>query len=87
VLEYKQLAHECIYHMELCGASDHDLVNCYKSLQKLNEDCERLCGQLNEIEGAALPITLLLVPHPGRPKIALLMDRLKESPGRHATYV
>jgi hypothetical protein len=44
VLEYNytQLSHECIYHMELCEASDHDLVNCYKSLQKLNEDCEKL---------------------------------------------
>jgi hypothetical protein len=31
--EYKKLAHECIYHMELHEASDHDLVNCYKSLQ------------------------------------------------------
>jgi hypothetical protein len=27
--EYKQLAHECIYHMELREASDCDLVNCY----------------------------------------------------------
>jgi hypothetical protein len=44
VLEYNytQLSHECICHMELCEASDHDLVNCYKSLQKLNEDCEKL---------------------------------------------
>jgi hypothetical protein len=33
------LSHECIYHMELREASDHDLFNCYKSLQKLNEDC------------------------------------------------
>jgi hypothetical protein len=39
VLEYKytQLSHECIYHMELREASDRDLVNYYKSLQKLNE--------------------------------------------------
>jgi hypothetical protein len=42
--EYKQLAHECIYHMELREASDRDLVNYYKSMQKLNEDCEKLCG-------------------------------------------
>jgi hypothetical protein len=50
VLEYnyKQLAHECSKHMELRIASDHDLVNCYKSLQKLNEDCEKLRGKLKE---------------------------------------
>jgi hypothetical protein len=30
--EYKKVAHECIYHMELREASDRDLVNCYKSL-------------------------------------------------------
>jgi hypothetical protein len=35
--DYKQLAHECCMHMELRIASDRDLVNCYKSLQKLNE--------------------------------------------------
>jgi hypothetical protein len=27
------------------------------------------------------------VPHPGGPKIALFVDRLKEAPGRLATYV
>jgi hypothetical protein len=64
-----------------------DLVNCYKSLQKLNEDCERLQGQLKELEEAALPIARLLVPYPGGPKIAPLVDRLKEAPGRLATYV
>jgi hypothetical protein len=85
--EYKQLSHECIMHMELCEVSDRDLVKCYKSLQKLDEDCERLCGQLKELEEAALPIARLLVPHPGRPKIAPLVDRLKEAPGRLATYV
>jgi hypothetical protein len=40
--DYKQLAHECNMHMELRIASDRDLVNCYKSLQKLGEDCEKL---------------------------------------------
>jgi hypothetical protein len=40
--DYKQLAHECDKHMELRIASDRDLVNYYKSLQKLNEDCEKL---------------------------------------------
>jgi hypothetical protein len=57
-------------------ASDRDLVivNCYKSLQKLNEDCEKLCGHLKELEEAALPIARLLVPHPGGPKIAPLVD-------------
>jgi hypothetical protein len=73
--------------MELREASDRDLVNCYKSLQKLNKDCERLRGQLKELEEAALPIARLLVPHPGGPKIAPLVDRLKEAPGRLATYV
>jgi hypothetical protein len=34
--DYKQLAHECNTHMELQIASDCDLVNYYKSLQKLN---------------------------------------------------
>jgi septal ring factor EnvC (AmiA/AmiB activator) len=85
--DYKQLAHECNTHMELRIASDRDLVNCYKSLQKLNEDCEKLRGQLKELEEAALPIVRLLVPHPGGSKIAPLVDRLKEAPGRLATYV
>jgi hypothetical protein len=73
--------------MELQEASDRGLVNCYKSLQKLNEDCEKLRGQLKKLEEAALPIARLLVPHPGGPKIALLVDRLKEAPGRLAAYV
>jgi hypothetical protein len=34
-----------------------------------------------------LPIVRLLVPHPGGPKIAPLVDRLKEASGRLATYV
>jgi hypothetical protein len=51
--------------MELRIASDHDLFNCYKSLQKLNEDCEKLWAQMKELEEAALPIARLLVPHPG----------------------
>jgi hypothetical protein len=73
--------------MELRIASDRDLVNCYKSLQKLNEDCEKLRAQLKELEEAVLPITRLLVPHPGGPKIVPLVDRLKEAPSRLATYV
>jgi hypothetical protein len=73
--------------MELRIASDCDLVNSYKSLQKLNEDCEKLRGQLKELEEAALPIARLLVPHPGGPKIAPLVDRLREALGRLATYV
>jgi hypothetical protein len=89
VLEYiyKQLGHECNMHMELRITSDRDLVNCYKSLQKLGEDCEKLRGQLTELEEASLPIARLLVPHPGGPKIAPLVDRLKEAPGRLVTYV
>jgi hypothetical protein len=85
--DYKQLAYECDKHMELRIASDRYLVNCYKSLQKLNEDCEKLRGQLKELEEAALPIARLLVPHPGGPKIAPLVDRLRETRGRLATYV
>jgi hypothetical protein len=73
--DYKQLAHECNTHMELRIASDLDLVNCYKSLQKLNEDCVKLREQLKELEEAALPIVRLLVPHLGGPKIAPLVDR------------
>jgi septal ring factor EnvC (AmiA/AmiB activator) len=85
--DYKQLAHECDKHMELRIASDRDLVNCYKSLQKLNEDCKKLRGQLKELEEAALPIARLLVPHPGAPKIAPLVDRLREAPSRLTTYI
>jgi septal ring factor EnvC (AmiA/AmiB activator) len=85
--DYKQLAHECNMQMELRIASDRDLVNCFKSLKKLGEDCEKLRGQLKELEEAALLIARLLVPHPRGPKIAPLVDRLKEAPGRLATYV
>jgi hypothetical protein len=85
--EYKQLSHECIMHLDLREASDRDLVNCYKSLQKLNEDCERLRGHLKELEEAALPIARLLVPHPGGPKVDPLVDRLREAPMCLATYV
>jgi hypothetical protein len=56
-LDYRKLAYECDKHMELHIASDRDLVNCCKSLQKLNEDSERLRAQLKELEEAALPIT------------------------------
>jgi hypothetical protein len=73
--------------MELRIASDSDLVNCYKSLQKLNEDCEKLRAQLKELKEVALPIARLLVPHPGGPKIAPLVDRLREAPSHLATYV
>jgi hypothetical protein len=85
--DYKQLTHKCNMHMELQIASDRDLVNCYKSLQNLGEDCEKLWGQLKELEEAALPIARLLVPRPGGPKIAPLVDQLREAPGRLATYV
>jgi hypothetical protein len=64
--DYKQLAHECNMHMELRIASDCDLVNCYESLQKLGEDCEKLRGQLQELEEATLPIARVLVPSSGR---------------------
>jgi hypothetical protein len=85
--DYKQLAYECDKHKELRIASDRDLINCYKSLQKWNEDCEKLRAQLKELEEAALPIVRLLVPHPGESKIAPLVDRQREAPSRLATYV
>jgi hypothetical protein len=85
--DYKQLVYECDKHMELRIVSDRDLVTCYKSLQKLNEDYEKLRGQLKELGEAELPIARLLVPHPGGPKIAPLVDRLREAPSRLATYV
>jgi hypothetical protein len=43
--------------------------------------------QLNELEEAALPIARLLVPHLGGPKIAPLVDRSREAPGRLTTYI
>jgi hypothetical protein len=85
--DYKQLDHDCNMHMEHRISLDRELVNYYKSLQKLNEDYKRLRGQLKELEEAALPIAMLLVLHPSGPKIAPLVDRLKEAPGRLATYV
>jgi septal ring factor EnvC (AmiA/AmiB activator) len=85
--DYKDLAYECDKQMELRIASDRDLANCYKSLQQLNKDCKKLWAQLKELEEAALPIARLLVPHPGGPKIAPLVDRLREAPSRLATYV
>jgi hypothetical protein len=42
---------------------------------------------MKELEEAALPIARLLVPHPGGPKIAPLVDRLREAPSRLATYI
>jgi hypothetical protein len=86
-LDYTELAYECDKHMELRIASDRNLVNCYKSLQKLNEDCEKLRAQLKELEEAALPIARVLVPHSGGPKIMPLVDRLKEAPSCLAAYV
>jgi vacuolar-type H+-ATPase subunit I/STV1 len=85
--DYKQLSYKCDKHMELRIALDRDLVNCYKSLQKLNEDCEKLRAQLKELKEAALPIARLLVPHPGCQKIAPLVDRLREASSRLAMYV
>jgi hypothetical protein len=85
--DYKQLAYECDKHMELRIASDRKLVHCYETLQKLNENCEKLRAKMKELEEAALPIARLMVPHPGGPKIALLVDLLREAPSRLATYV
>jgi chromosome segregation ATPase len=66
-LDYKELAFECDKHMELHIASDRDLVNCYKSSQKLKEDCEGLRAQLKELEEAAFPIARLLEAAGARP--------------------
>jgi septal ring factor EnvC (AmiA/AmiB activator) len=85
--DYKELSYECDKHMELRIASDRDLVNCYKSLKKLNEDCEKQRAQLKELEEVALSIARLLVPHRGGLKIAPLVDRPREAPSRLATYV
>jgi hypothetical protein len=41
--DYKELAYECDKHMELRIALDRDLINCYKSLQKLKRTA-RGCG-------------------------------------------
>jgi hypothetical protein len=64
-----------------------DLVRCYNSLQKLNEDCEKLRASVKELKEVALPIARLFIPHPSRPMIAPLVDRLKEALGRLETYV
>jgi hypothetical protein len=42
---------------------------------------------MKELEEAALPIARLLVPHPGGPKIAPLVDQLREAPSHLETYV
>jgi hypothetical protein len=44
-------------------------------------------GPAQELEEAALPIARLLVPHPGGPKIAPLVDWLKEANSWLAAYV
>jgi hypothetical protein len=41
---------------------------------------------MKELEEATLPIARLLVLHPGGPKIASLVDWLKEAPERLVTY-
>jgi hypothetical protein len=46
-----------------------------------------LRGQLKELEEATFPVARLLVPHLGGPKIAPLVDRLKEAPERLVAYV
>jgi hypothetical protein len=42
---------------------------------------------MKDLEEAVLPIVRLLAPHPSGPKVAPLVDRLKEAPERLATYV
>jgi SMC interacting uncharacterized protein involved in chromosome segregation len=54
--EYKQLVHECNTHMELRISSDRDLVNYYKSLQKLGEDCEKLRDSSRNLKKPHFPL-------------------------------
>jgi hypothetical protein len=42
---------------------------------------------MKELEEAALPIARIPVLHSGGPKIAPLVDRLREAPSRLATYI
>jgi hypothetical protein len=65
--DYKQLAHECNTRMELRIASDRDLVNCYKYLQKLNEDCVKLRGSSRNLKKPHFPSRGCLY-HTGRAK-------------------
>jgi hypothetical protein len=78
--DYKQLAYECDKHMELRIASDCDLINCYKSLQKLNEDCEKLWAQLKELEEAALPIPEATGASSGRAEDSFVGGPAERSP-------
>jgi hemerythrin superfamily protein len=66
--DYKQMAHECNMHMEFRIASDSDLVNCYKSLQKLNKDCVKLREQLKELEKSLTSHREAAGATPGRAK-------------------
>jgi hypothetical protein len=63
-----------------------DLINPATVARNL-ESKRRAEQRMEEFEEAALPIARLLVPHPSGPKIAPLVDRLKEAPKRLATYV
>jgi uncharacterized membrane protein len=63
-----------------------DLINPATVARNL-ESKRRAEQRMEELEEAALPIARLLVPHPSGPKIAPLVDRLKEAPERLATYV
>jgi hypothetical protein len=81
------ITHECITTIEFRQATDVDLIRCMQSLQKLNEDCEKLRASLKELKEAMLPIARLLVPHLGGTQIQPLVDRLKEALGYLATYV
>jgi hypothetical protein len=53
--------------VELDASLEHvkasELVRCMQSLQKLNEDCEKLRTSLKELEEVTLLIAMLLVPH------------------------
>jgi hypothetical protein len=66
--------------MGLCEASDIDLLHCYQSLEKLNENFEKLRASLKELEEAAMPITRLLVPHVAGEQLRPLVDSLNKRP-------
>jgi hypothetical protein len=61
------------------------------SALQISAEAERglreVAGPAEGTRGGRTSIARLLVPHPGGPKIASLVDRLREAPGRLATYV
>jgi hypothetical protein len=84
--DYKQLAYECDKHMELCIASDRDLVNC-QILAEVERGLREAAGPDEGTRGGRTSHREATGASPGGPKIAPLVDRLRETPSRLATYV